>query len=103
MKTLELSQAHVSLEDAVRSLGKEPLAVLLDGRPVAVLFPAGGSDLETLSLSFDAKFMAILERSRRRHEREGGLSSEEMRRRLDASVPARPAKKNGRTSTARKR
>ncbi len=45
---------------------------------------------ETVSLSTNPKFLALIERSRQRHEQEGGLSSDEMRRRL--GVPKRGEK-----------
>ncbi|GGA52910.1 hypothetical protein CYANOKiyG1_72880 [Okeania sp. KiyG1] len=38
--------------------------------------------LETLSLSFNEKFIGIIERSRARQEAEGGIPIEEMRRQL---------------------
>ncbi len=40
------------------------------------------SDWETLALSNNPKFIAMLERSHRRYLKEGGISSDEMRRRL---------------------
>ena len=40
------------------------------------------AESETVALSTDPKFIAIIERSRLRQEREGGISSDEMRRRL---------------------
>ena len=39
-------------------------------------------DSESVSLVNNPRFLAIIERSRIRHEREGGISSDEMRRRL---------------------
>jgi hypothetical protein len=44
--------------------------------------PSADADLESLSLSTNPDFLDIIEKSRRRHEREGGISSAEMRRRL---------------------
>jgi hypothetical protein len=40
------------------------------------------ADLETLPLSTNRDFLAIIERSRSRFKREGGISSQEMHRRL---------------------
>ncbi len=70
--------------------GYEVEFMSLDGQTVAVttLRPSqirpicGGTDWETESLSNNPKFLAILERSRKRLREEGGISSEEMRRRL---------------------
>ena len=40
------------------------------------------ADLETVSLSTNPAFLALIERSRARHQAEGGLSSTEVRQRL---------------------
>jgi hypothetical protein len=70
--------------------GYEVEFMSLDGQTVAVttLLPSqirpicGDADWETESLSNNPKFLAILERSRKRLREEGGISSDEMRRRL---------------------
>ena len=97
MKQLEVTQTLVSLLEAVQALGREPTALLQNGRPVAVLLPVAGADLETLALALNPQFLAILERSRTRQLAEGGVSTEEMQRRLavHASAP-RKAKGDGR-------
>ena len=41
------------------------------------------ADIEAVSLSNNPKFIALIERSRARQRSEGGISSEEMRRRLE--------------------
>ncbi len=53
-----------------------------DGQAVAAVFPASEEDVEDLSLSTNAQFQTILERSQRRFESEGGISSNEVRRQL---------------------
>jgi len=40
------------------------------------------ADLETVTLSTNPQFLALIERSRVRQKSEGGISSTEMRRRL---------------------
>ena len=40
-------------------------------------------DLETATLSTHPKFLELIERSRKRHQAEGGISSDEMRQRLE--------------------
>jgi hypothetical protein len=41
-----------------------------------------------ISLSTNEEFISLIERSRARHEKEGGISSEEMRRRFAAAQDA---------------
>jgi len=82
MKTQELAEAPTLLVEYVRGLNDQPLVLTLNGQPLCLLLPVEGSDLETVSLSMNPKFLAIIERSRIRQAVEGGISSEEMRERL---------------------
>ena len=82
MKTLEMSQATAPLAEYAREVDKEPVIVTDHGRPVAALMPIENADRETVTLSTNPHFIALIERSRHRHQTEGGISSEEMRRRL---------------------
>jgi antitoxin (DNA-binding transcriptional repressor) of toxin-antitoxin stability system len=52
------------------------------GKPIAALVAIENADLETVSLSTNRKFLTLIERSRARQRTEGGISSDEMRRRL---------------------
>jgi antitoxin (DNA-binding transcriptional repressor) of toxin-antitoxin stability system len=82
MKTLELARATAPLAAYARGVGKEPVILTVRGRPVAALLRIKNADLETVTLSTSPKFVALIERSRRRHKSMGGLSSAEMRARL---------------------
>ena len=59
-----------------------PVVVTKDGQPVAVVVSAENADMESISLSLNPDFMDIIDRLRARQEKEGGISSEEMRRRF---------------------
>ena len=82
MKTIEMSEATAPLAEYAQEVGKEPLILTVDGRPVAALVPIENADLETVTLSAHPEFLALIERSRARQRAEGGVSGEEMRRRL---------------------
>jgi prevent-host-death family protein len=82
MKTLELSEATGTLAEYAREVEGEPLVLTVDGSPVAALVSVEQADLETISLTTNPRFIALIERSRARQKAEGGISSEEMRRRL---------------------
>ena len=82
MKTLELNKATAPLADYAREIDKEPVIVTRDGKPVAALVAVANADLETVTLSVDPQFLALIERSRARQKAEGGVSGTEMRRRL---------------------
>src|SRR5258708_10739651 len=96
MKTLEISSTDISLATLVRELGPDPVALTDGGVRIAVLLSVKGADLETVSLSFNPKFQDILEQSRRSYWQEGGISSDEMRRRLGIEVPEKEKPKNNR-------
>lgn len=81
MKTLELDMS-ISLAAAVKALKGEPVVLLEGNVPVGVLLPVENADLETVSLSLNPEFLGIIERSRQRLNREGGISSTDIRQRL---------------------
>jgi prevent-host-death family protein len=83
MKTVEVSKATLPLSDYTKEVKKEPVIITKGGRPVAVLVGIQNADIETVSLSNNPKFIALIERSRARQKSEGGISPEEMRRRLE--------------------
>lgn len=83
MKTLKLSDITGSLSDIARKGLREPVLVTKRGKPVIALVPlAKYDDWESVSLSTNPKFLAIIERSAAAHKPGTGISTEEMRRRL---------------------
>lgn len=80
MKTLDIGNATGTLAELARRPDREPLILTVAGKPVAVLLPVKDADVETVSLSFNPQFLAIIEDSRRSQEREGGLTTDELRR-----------------------
>ncbi|HWE40423.1 MAG TPA: type II toxin-antitoxin system prevent-host-death family antitoxin [Isosphaeraceae bacterium] len=84
MKTIEIAEASSPLSDYVRRAQGEPLVVTEAGAPTAVLLPLSNSDLETIALSTNPEFIALIERSRARTRAEGGISATEMRKRVPA-------------------
>ncbi len=82
MKTLDLAKATAPLGEYARNVKKEPVVLTSNGKPVAALVAIENADLETVALSTHPEFIALIERSRARQKAEGGLSSQEMRRRL---------------------
>jgi prevent-host-death family protein len=83
VKTLELSEITGSLSDIARKGLREPVFVTKRGKPVLALVPLTKyDDWESLSLSTNPEFLAIIERSAVAHKPGTGISTEEMRRRL---------------------
>jgi len=82
MRTLEITQATAPLAEYARNLDQESVIVTINGQPVAALVPIENADAETASLSTNAKFLDLIERSRKRQQTEGGIPTSGMRRRL---------------------
>jgi prevent-host-death family protein len=82
MTTIDMKQAKAPLAKYAREAKRGPVVVTTNGRPVAALVSIKNADLETISLSTNPKFLALIERSRARQARQGGISSVEIRRRL---------------------
>jgi hypothetical protein len=83
MKTLDVSKAQGSLASWARKLRGGPLIVTERRKPLMVLVPVEeGADIESVSLSMNPDFIALIERSRAQHKPGSGISSDEMRREL---------------------
>jgi prevent-host-death family protein len=82
MKVVEKADANGSLAAYTENVANDPVIITEHGKPVAALIPIENADLETVSLSTNRKFIELIERSRARTRTEGGIPSEEMRRRL---------------------
>jgi prevent-host-death family protein len=82
VKVIEKSDATRSLAEYAEQIEGGPLVLTSHGRPVAALVPIQNADLETVSLSTNPRFLELIERSRACVQAEGGISSEEMRRRF---------------------
>jgi hypothetical protein len=100
MKTLDIAEAPALLAKYAADPNQEPVILMVARKPVAVVLPTQGADVETVSLSFNPKFLEIIERSRIREAREGTISSEEMRRRFGLKPYVDPkAKKDPKART----
>jgi antitoxin (DNA-binding transcriptional repressor) of toxin-antitoxin stability system len=83
MKVIEKSKATGTLAAYTDEIRDGVVIVTSDGNPVAALVPIENADLETVALSTNPAFIALVERSRSRVRTEGGISSEDMRKRFE--------------------
>lgn len=79
LRKLDIADATETLAQYAQSMEDELLVVTRDGEPIAVVIGVENADLETVALSNHPRFLEIIERSRARQKREGGLSSAEVR------------------------
>lgn len=90
MKRLRRSEVTGSLSDCARKGLREPVIVTKRGRPVVAVMPLTKyDDWESVSLSTNARFMEIIERSRAGAREPGSLSLEEVRRKHGLPSQAR--------------
>ena len=94
MKTLELTKATSPLSQYAEAAGDEPVVVVSRGKPMAAVISLKGMDLESAAVSLSPKFHEIIKRSRTRQALEGGLTVDEVRRRLGLKPKARKRKRS---------
>ena len=82
MTKIEFKNASGSLSEYATKARKDPIVVFKRGKPFAAVIPIRNADEETLALSTNRKFLKIIDRSRSRLKKEGGISASELRRRL---------------------
>jgi prevent-host-death family protein len=85
LRTIDITEATQPLAEYAQQADTGPLVVTVNGRPIAVVLPIENADSETISLSENPQFLAIIERSRERQKHEGGLTSDQVRTRLGLS------------------
>jgi antitoxin (DNA-binding transcriptional repressor) of toxin-antitoxin stability system len=82
MTKVEFKKASRPLSEYAQKARKDPIIVIKRGRPFAAVVPIRNADEETVALSTNRKFMTIIDRSRARAKKEGGIAAKELRRRL---------------------
>jgi prevent-host-death family protein len=102
VKKVTLTKATASLAEFARALDGDVLVLTDSGRPVAALVPIQDMDMESLAVGTSPIFLDIIKRSRRRHEQEGGIAMEEMRKRLNLHAKPKSKARNGQPKSIRK-
>ncbi len=82
MKTIELSEASKPLSDYAKALDEEIIVLTSKKKPIAALVSLKNVDQESVALSTNPEFMAIIEAAREEFRSGKKLSLEEMRREL---------------------
>ena len=96
MKTLEMEQATGELSSYAEQVQEEPVVVTDHGKPVMALIAIEDADLETVSLSTDPRFIALIERSRALYKPGTGVPLEEIRRKYGLPKPRKATRRRAR-------
>jgi prevent-host-death family protein len=83
MRVIDKSDATDTLAQYAAEIENGPVIVTSEGRPVAALVPLDNIDLETVSLSTNREFLALIERSRSSVREQGVIPNDAMRRRFN--------------------
>ena len=94
MKTLEMKEATGELASYAEQVLSEPVVVTDHGKPVMALMPIENADLETVTLSTDPRFIALIERSRALYEPGTGIRLEEIKRKYGIRKKSKPARRS---------
>lgn len=82
LRVIKMNEATQALAKYAQEVSSGPIIVTENGKPIAAVISLENIDAETISLSTNPQFLALIEQSRARLKAEGGVSSEDMRRRL---------------------
>jgi len=93
VKRLELKNATRTLAEYAKEVGTESVLITSRGKAIAALVPVNGGDEETVSLSLNPKFLAMIERSRAQIRQGRGIPAAEVRRRLGLPAASKTVKR----------
>jgi hypothetical protein len=82
MTKIEFKKASGPLSKYAEKARKDPIIVVKRGKPFPAVIVIHNADEETVALSTNRKFLKIIDRSRARVRKAGGISASELRRRL---------------------
>jgi prevent-host-death family protein len=94
MKTLDMKDATGELASYAPQVRREPVVVTDHGKPVMALVPIENADLETVSLSTDPRFLALIERSRALYKPGTGIPLEEIKRKYGIKTKPKPVRRS---------
>lgn len=80
VRKVDIAEATEPLARYAKTADEGPVVVTSNGQPIAVVVGVENADLETVALSNHPQFLEVIERSRTRQEREGGIPSSDVRR-----------------------
>ncbi|MBL8797826.1 MAG: hypothetical protein JNM56_28270 [Planctomycetia bacterium] len=78
MKVVPLDKTSLNLPDVVALAKEGPVILTRDGKPLAAVRDLSGSDWESVALSNNPQFLALIEESRRSYQQQGGMALDDL-------------------------
>jgi prevent-host-death family protein len=95
MKIVSVADAKAHLSEYLKAVEKNPVVITRNGKPVAVLVPAGDEDdLERLLMAHSPKLQAILEAARQRFRAGEGIPHETFWQDAEAETTGKGVKRS---------
>jgi len=85
MRTIEIEKTK-SLSDYTNNLITDPIIITKKGKPYAAIVSTENIDDETLKLSLDKKFNAIISKSRKSIKNKGGISLKKIKQKFKLKI-----------------
>jgi hypothetical protein len=82
MKVVPLEETTLTVPELVELVKEGTVILTRNGQPMLAVKNVSGSDWESVSLASNPQFIAIIEESRRSYQEGGGVSLDELRRKL---------------------
>ena len=82
MKVVPMDENALTVPELVELVKEGTVILTRNGQPMLAVKDVSGSDWESVSLASNPQFIAIIEESRRSYHEAGGVSLDELRRKL---------------------
>jgi hypothetical protein len=82
LKVLPLEETTLTVPDLAELVKEGPVILTRNGQPWMTVKDVSGSDWESISLTSNPRFMALIEESRRSYREKGGIRLDDLRREL---------------------
>jgi len=89
MKIVPLEETTLTVPELTELAKDGPVILTRNGQPLLSVKDVSGSDWESVSLTSNPRFMAIIEESRRSHREKGGVALDDIRQELGIKKIAR--------------
>jgi hypothetical protein len=100
MKALPLEKTKLTVAELAELVKQGPVILTCKGKPAVSVTDVTGEDWECIALANNPRFIEIIEASRRSYREHGGITHEELGKKLGL-LPAKPRRSRKRKTPAK--